>query len=237
MNILVIAAHPDDEVLGIGAAIARWSREGHRVSVLFLTDGVGARGTNVKAARMRRQAAFRCADILRSEIVGFCGFPDNQLDTVPLLQIAKKIEDTKNETKPDAVYTHFWGDLNIDHRRACEAVLTAFRPQPEERCKDVFAFEVASSTEWGVPSNAFRPNHFIEVSIADVEKASSAYQTYSAEIRLEPHARSFGAFQARRMLRGREIGVAWAEGLMPIRCVNTLENSSAFCLKSRPKMK
>ena len=222
MNLLVIAAHPDDEVLGLGAAIARWSREGHKVSLAFLTDGVGARGRSARAAAARRRAATRAASILGAAIVDFGRFPDNQLDAVPLLRIVRAIERTKRKARPEAVYTHFWGDLNIDHRRACEAVLTAFRPQPGERCRSIHAFEVASSTEWGVPSGAFRPTHFVEVSAGDVAKATEAYRAYSAETRPDPHARSVEAFRARRMLRGREVGLAWAEGLVPVRDVDPL---------------
>lgn len=214
MNVLVIAAHPDDEVLGAGASIARWVREGHRVSVLFFTDGVGSRGKNPPAVKLRQKAAKEAAKILGFSIVGWGTFPDNQLDTVPLLKIAQAIEDVKEKLQPELVCTHFWGDLNIDHRRVFEAVLTAFRPQPGEKCRTIQSFEVASATEWGSPAAAFRPTGYTEVSGEDVEKAVHAYQAYAHEVRADPHSRSVEAFLARRVVRGREIGVEWAEGFV-----------------------
>jgi LmbE family N-acetylglucosaminyl deacetylase len=222
MNFLVIAAHPDDEVLGCGASIARWVREGHHVSVLFFTDGVGARGSRSAAAKIRRAAARNAADILGFTIAGFGSLPDNQLDRVPLLKIAQAIERVKRALQPDRVFTHFWGDLNIDHRRVFEAVLTAFRPQPGESCRAIHAFEVASATEWGSPAEAYRPTSYTEVTEDDVERAIRAYQAYIHEVRPDPHTRSVEAFRARRLLRGRECGVSWAESLVLCRELNSL---------------
>jgi LmbE family N-acetylglucosaminyl deacetylase len=224
MNILIIAAHPDDEVLGCGSSIARWVREGHRVSVLFFTDGVGSRGRNNAAVKIRRQAARRAAAILGYSIAGFGTLPDNQLDTVPLLRIAQLIERAKAQVKPDRVFTHFWGDLNIDHRRVCEATLTAFRPQPGEVCQAIYAFEIASATEWGAPAKAYRPTFYSEVTEVDVEKSVEAYRAYAHEVRAEPHSRSIEAFLARRVVRGREVGVVWAEGFVLCRQLDALSS-------------
>jgi LmbE family N-acetylglucosaminyl deacetylase len=222
MNILIAAAHPDDEVLGAGASIARWVREGHHVSVLFFTDGVGSRGKNTPAIKIRQKAARKAAEILGFSIAGFGKFPDNQLDRVSLLEITQSIERIKKKLQPEFVLTHFWGDLNIDHRRVFEAVLTAFRPQPGEKCRTIQSFEVASATEWGSPATAFRPTVYNEVSTQDVEKAVRAYQAYSHEVRADPHARSLEAFLARRALRGRETGVEWAEGFVLNRQLDAL---------------
>lgn len=219
MNILVVAAHSDDEVLGAGGTIARYRREGHSVSVQFLTDGVGSRGSDARAATGRRQASEAAARILDFTLLEPATFPDNQMDAVPLLEIVKVIERAKQEVQPDIVLTHFWNDLNIDHRRAFEAVITAFRPQPGEKCRGIFCFEVASATEWGRPGETFRPNHLVELTSGDVDKALRAYASYDQEVRPEPHTRSLEAFRARRLLRGREIGVGWAEGLMVYRDV------------------
>jgi N-acetylglucosamine malate deacetylase 1 len=230
MNILIWAAHPDDEVLGIGGAIARWTRAGHKVATAFMTDGIGSRGVDQAAADRRRIAAGKAAEVLGSSIIEFGKFPDNQLDTVPLLTITQAVERVKRTVRPDAVYTHFWGDLNIDHRRTLDAVLTAFRPQPGERCHTIGCFEVASATEWGTPSDTFRPNHYIELSADDVEQGAAAYLKYEEEVRAEPHTRSVEAWRMRRMLRGREIGVSWAEGLMICRQLHRIssqENSQS----------
>ncbi len=217
MNILILAAHADDETLGCGGAIARWVREGHRVHVLFFTDGVGSRGRNSAAAKVRRRAAQAAAKILGCSIAGYGNFPDNQLDRVPLLKLAQTVERVKRKVRPEAVYTHFWGDLNIDHRRVFEATLTAFRPQPGETCRAVRSFEVASATEWGSPAAAYRPTAYVELTETDVETAVRAYGAYAQEVRADPHSRSVEAFLARRVVRGRECGVAWAEGFMVCR--------------------
>jgi LmbE family N-acetylglucosaminyl deacetylase len=226
MNILVLAAHPDDEVLGCGGSIARWVREGHCVSVLFFTDGVGSRGKSSAAAKIRRKATEKAAAILGFTIAGFASFPDNQLNSVPLLKIAQTIERTKQVVRPDWVFTHFWGDLNIDHRRVFEAALTAFRPQPGEPCQSIHAFEVASATEWGSPAEAYRPTTYTEITEDDVERAIRAYEAYAQEVRPDPHSRSVTAFRARRLVRGRECGVAWAEGFVLCRELNALATPS-----------
>jgi len=222
MNVLVIAAHADDEVLGAGGSIARWTREGHDVSVLFFTDGVGSRGKNSAAARIRRKAAQKAAKILGFSIAGLGTFPDNQLDTVPLLKIAQTIERVKAKVRPERVLTHFWGDLNIDHRRVFEAALTAFRPQPGETCREILSFEVASATEWGAPAEAFRPTSYVQLSQTDVDRAVEAYQAYQHEVRPSPHSRSVEAFRARRLVRGHEAGVSWAEGFVLCRELHAL---------------
>ena len=222
MKILITAAHSDDEVLGAGASIARWTREGHQVAVLFFTDGVGSRGKKSSEVKARQAATRAAAKTLGFTIAGFGAFPDNQLDTVPLLKLAQAIERAKKKFQPDAVYTHFWGDLNIDHRRVFEATLTAFRPQPGEICHSIHSFEVASATEWGSPATPFRPTTYNEVSDQDVETAVRAYQRYTREVRADPHTRSVEAFLARRALRGRETGVTWAEAFVLCRQLTSL---------------
>jgi LmbE family N-acetylglucosaminyl deacetylase len=222
MNILIVAAHSDDEVLGAGASIARCVREGHKVSALFFTDGVGSRGRKSSEVKARQAAARAAAKILGLSIVEFGTFPDNKLDIVPLLELAQTIERAKKKVQPEAVYTHFWGDLNIDHRRVFEATLTAFRPQPGEVCRSIHCFEVASATEWGSPATPFRPTTYNEVSDQDVETAVRAYQCYTREVRADPHSRSVESFLARRALRGRETGVTWAEAFVPCRQLTPL---------------
>ena len=186
MNFLIAAAHPNDEVLGTGESIARWVREGHHVSVLFFTGGVGSRGKNSTGAKVRQKAARNAAEILGFTIAGFGGFPDNQLDRVALLEIAQAVERVKKKLQPEFVLTHFWGDSNIDYRRVFEAVLTAFRPQASEKCRTIQSFEVASAIDCGSPASAFRPESYTEVSSAEVEKAVLAYQAYASEVRDDP---------------------------------------------------
>ncbi len=222
MNVLVVAAHSDDEVLGVGGTISRWRREGHAVAVQFLTDGVGSRGQDHAAAARRQSAAATARQILGYEALSPAAFPDNRMDAVPLLDIVKVIERAKQQIAPEIVLTHFWNDLNVDHRRAFEAVITAFRPQPGETCSSILSFEVASATEWGSPVATFRPTRYVELSDSDIETATTAYAAYSEEIRPDPHLRSLEAFRARRLLRGREVGVRWAEAFIQYRQLDRL---------------
>ena len=173
-NILVVAAHPDDEMLGCGGAIAHFSAQGLPVNVIiFLADGVSARNENDKNRLQRcHMEARTVADCSGLSSIEFEVFPDNQLDTVPLLSIVKKIETAIAKYRPDTILTHHAGDVNIDHQKVHQAVITACRPQPNHPVKTLLFFEVPSSTEWqprgSVP--AFLPNWFIDISAALLTK-------------------------------------------------------------------
>ena len=218
-RILVVAAHPDDEVLGMGGTIARHTRNGQAVHVLFLGDGVSSRnGTDKALVTARQQAAERACELLGASIVGFEHFPDNGFDTVPLLSIAKAVERAKRVVSPTIIYTHHGGDLNIDHRLACQAVLTAFRPQPHETFTEIRAFETNSATEWAAPSvlPPFLPDTYVDTS-ATLEQMLEAYACYAAEVRDEPHARSIEAIRIAAMHRGRQVGLFAAEAFVTLR--------------------
>ena len=215
-GVLVVAAHPDDDVLGCGATIARWVQEGRQVVVAFLTDGVGARSDADQAAADRREAAARAAAaILGVTDLRFADWPDNQLDQVPLLELARHAESLVAELRPDTILTHHPGDLNIDHRRTCQAVLTACRPQPGFSVRTLWSFEVASSTEWQIPNPglAFLPTAFVDVS-GHLERKLEALDAYQEEIRDWPHPRSRQALEALARWRGASVGVTAAEAFV-----------------------
>ena len=215
-GVLVVAAHPDDDVLGCGATIARWAQEGRRVVVAYLTDGVGARSDADPAAGERRQAAARAAAaILGVTDLRFADWPDNRLDQVPLLELARHAERLIAEFVPDTVLTHHAGDLNVDHRRACQAVVTACRPQPEYPVRTVWSFEVASSTEWQIPNPglAFLPTAFVDIS-GHLERKLDALDAYQEELRDWPHPRSRQALEALARWRGSSVGVEAAEAFV-----------------------
>lgn len=218
-TILVVAAHPDDEVLGMGGTIARHVIQGDRVHVLFLGDGVGARsGSETHLVEERCLAAQSALSVMGAQPGRFLTFPDNRFDSVPLLEIIQAIEVVKRELLPTMVYTHHGGDLNVDHQIACQAVLTAFRPQPEEHCREILSFEVASATEWASPRSTapFLPETFVEITphLAILEEACRCYGT---ELRADPHARSLEAILIGARKRGREVGVEAAEAFMTLR--------------------
>jgi N-acetylglucosamine malate deacetylase 1 len=212
-NILVISAHPDDEVLGCGAVIAKHTKNGNKVQAVFMSDGYGSRDTG----KNRNSLANEASKILGCESPIFLNFPDNQLDTVPLLSIVKKIECVINDFYPSIIYTHHIGDLNIDHQITHKAVMTACRPQPNFCVKEIYAFEVLSSTEWQTPGILpFSPNVFIEITdYIDIKK--QALEAYSAEMRPPPHTRSIDNALRLNALRGNSVGVDYAEAFKLIR--------------------
>lgn len=215
MNILIIAAHPDDEALGCGGTMARHAAAGDRVRVIFFTDGTGARGRD-EAAAGRRQAAMHAAlGALGASLLAGFSFADNALDQVPLLELARALEGAVGGEHVDVVYTHHAGDLNVDHRRVREAVLTCFRPQPGgRRALRILAFEVPSSTGWaGVNGAPFAPNVHVDIS-AHWPAKLAALTAYAEEMRPFPHARSPEAVQALATWRGVSVGVPMAESFV-----------------------
>jgi LmbE family N-acetylglucosaminyl deacetylase len=222
MKVLVVAAHPDDEVLGCGGTMAKHADRGDDVASLFLADGVGARGPEDDDALTARMAA--AADAAR--LLG-CGpsthmnFADNQLDSVPLLELVKAVERRVEEFGPERIYTHHHGDLNIDHRLTHEAVLTACRPLAGRCVREIYGFEVLSSTEWSGPSEAraFLPNHFENIEDF-LDRKLDALAAYEMELAPFPHPRSPEAVRALAALRGANSGFLAAEAFMLVRSLN-----------------
>lgn len=215
-RILVVAAHPDDEVLGCGGTLARHAGNGDTVDVLFLADGVGAReGSLDMEIVSRRVFAGTAADALGINQPRFLKFPDQRLDTLALLDVVQAIETVMAEVDPTTVYTHHGGDLNLDHRITHDATLTACRPLPGRALSRVLAFEVPSSTEWS-PRETFRPTHFVDVSeTLDAKRAALA--CYEAEMRPAPHPRSAEAIAALGTWRGASAGLDHAEAFEVLR--------------------
>jgi LmbE family N-acetylglucosaminyl deacetylase len=225
MRILVVAAHPDDEVLGCGGTVARLTAEGHEVSFLILGEGATSRFED-RADCPQGQVtgleadARTAARLLGVEDVRFGGFPDNRFDSVPLLDVVKVVEALIEELEPAAVYTHHPGDLNIDHLVCFRAVMAATRPQGDDPVRDVYAFEVASSTEWafGRLEQAFRPSVFVDVS-ATLEAKVAAMESYETEARPWPHPRSPEALRAIAARWGSTAGLHAAEAFELVRSV------------------
>lgn len=221
-TIAVIAAHPDDEVLGCAGAIALHRQQGDKVHVIFMTDGEQARIIQASRPDCRQAAARAALAALDVHSVQFFNFPDNAMDAVPLLQIVQKLETTLITLQPDTIYTHFGHDLNIDHRLTYQAVLTACRPQPGQLVKAIYCFEVPSSTEWSArTAPAFQPQLFVDISNV-LDQIQASLMCYSTELRPWPHSRSLPAIQARQKYRGSQAGVAAAEAFMIEREIRTL---------------
>jgi LmbE family N-acetylglucosaminyl deacetylase len=218
MSVLIAVAHPDDEVLGAGGTIARLARAGEAVHIVFLADGVGARGEDLAGAARRAEAARRAAQILGAAPPRFLTLPDNRLDSLSLLDVIKPLEAVLAEIRPDAVYTHHAGDLNIDHEICHRAVLTACRPMPGSFVRRIYAMEVASSTEWNTASsaNAFLPTRFVDIA-ATLKAKRDALVAYAEEMRPFPHARSLEALEALARWRGASAGLEAAEAFAVVR--------------------
>ena len=223
-KILIVAAHPDDEVLGCGATVLALTLLGNEAHVLILGEGVTSRDDTRQRKKREgmildlRTQAEKANRLIGVKSVECCDFPDNRFDTVPLIEIVKVIERKKNAVKPDIVFTHFSGDLNIDHRICSGATLTAFRPMQEDTVKELYTYEILSSTEWNFGSSAaqFRPNCYFDINHTLTSKIEAMRQ-YEFEIREYPHPRSEKAIKILAQKRGMEIGVSAAEAFQLIR--------------------
>lgn len=222
-TVLVVAAHPDDEVLGCGGTMARHAKEGDAVFVGILGEGITSRyakrrSAPAKSLRELKEAVHSSADRLGVRKVFLSSFPDNRFDTVPLLDIVKVVESWMEAVSPSLVYTHHEGDLNIDHRRVHQAVLTATRPTSSRGPRSIYSFEVPSATDWAFSGcgSSFQPNVFSDIS-ETLRIKEEALSCYKSEMRPFPHPRSFEAIRAGAIRWGSVAGVRAAEAFELIR--------------------
>jgi len=222
-KILIIVAHPDDETLGCGGAIARHVRNNDKVFCISFTNGVSARfvdNENENEIKKRKASALKAQKILGFKwLEEYCvDFPDNSLDTVSVLELAKIIEQAKKKIKPDIIYTHSNSDLNVDHRKISEATIVAFRPQPNETWKEIRFFETPSSTEYsdGLNFDDFKPNLFVNIK-STLKKKIMALKAYSGELRNYPHPRSLKGIKILAQYRGVQNGLEYAEAFKVVK--------------------
>lgn len=223
MNVLVIAAHPDDEVLGCGGTIARLAAEGAAVSILILANGLTSRADfdPVKDAdrlRFHHERARAAGALLGAREVNLAGFPDQKMDTVPLLDITQTIEREIARVRPETIFTQHGGDLNMDHVITFRATLTATRPMPGGIVKRVYSYEIPSSTEWAFAQfePRFSPQVFFDIG-AHLETKIAAMQIYESEARTFPHPRSPEALRAAAHRWGSTVGLPAAEAFCGVR--------------------
>jgi len=218
-TILVISAHSDDEALGCGGTISRYAKSGDKVHLIFMTNGVGSRNAKIEEVECRKRASQESADILGVSSIQQFDFPDNKMDTAALLDVVQAIEEVIDKLRPEIIYTHHIGDLNVDHQVTHKAVITACRPQPDFFVKEVYAFEVLSSTEWSAPGvKPFSPNVYIDITdYIDIKK--QVLEVYSKEMRQPPHSRSIDNAIRLNALRGNSVGVDYAEAFELIRMI------------------
>lgn len=219
---MVVAAHPDDEVLGCGGTLTRYAAEGHHVFSLILGEGVTSRDgdprRHPRAIRRLSRESDRANQRLGVKRVFRYAFPDNRFDAVPLLDIIKAIEAVKREVRPTVVFTHHAHDVNIDHQITFKAALAAFRPLPGETVRELYAFYVLSSTDWQAPV-AFAPTYYVNIS-ATVGKKVQALRAYRSEIREYPHPRSVRGVLIEATRTGLRVGLEKAEAFEVIRKID-----------------
>lgn len=221
-KILVVAAHPDDEILGCGGSMRAHRTAGHAVRTVIVAQGLAARGAIGEAELEAHRTAARQANArVGVDQVIFGDFPDNAMDTVALLTVAKFIEAQIRDFQPDTIYTHHPHDLNVDHRVVSQAVATACRAQPGAGVDTILFFEVASSTEWQLDPTgaAFVPNWFVEISTCLDDKIQ-ALSEYAHEMRPWPHTRSYEAVRHLAHWRGATVGVEAAEAFVLARRIS-----------------
>lgn len=221
-KVLIVAAHPDDEMLGCGGTIARLQQEGKNVHILLLGEGPVARTSQntEETISVARNSAQKAAGTLGIDNVYFAALPDNRFDTVALLDVVQIIEKVAAMTMPDVVFTHHAGDMNQDHRITHQAVMTAFRPLPDAKSVTMLGFEVLSSTEYTPAHTApvFAPNYFVNIE-RFMDAKQRGLKAYASEMRPWPHSRSAEAVAHLAAFRGCSCGCSAAEAFILYRSV------------------
>lgn len=222
-KILVIAAHPDDEVYGMGGTIAKLTGDGNEVYVLIVTDGSTSQYRNCddleEIIEEKKKQTKKANDILGVKKVYYGQLADMELDSTKHIVINEVIEKTIDEIKPDIVYTHFYGDVNLDHQEVYKSTLVATRPTPTQCVKELYCYSVASSTEWSpqISKSVFMPNVFVKISKEEAQKKLDAIKAYSKELRDYPHPRSVEYMEKMDVANGLKCGIERAEEFMCIR--------------------
>lgn len=225
MDVLCVVAHPDDEVIGIGGTLARHAANGDAVHVCVLAETEVSRNETIDEAaaerqRRRRDQTRRACEILGVESVRFHDYPENEFDTVALVDIVQTVEAELDRVEPTVVYTHHYGDLNVSHELTCRAVQTATRPLPATSVESVYAFETLSSSEWSVPDgrNRFEPTTFVDVTDV-LDRKLDALAQHEDELRDRPHPRNVETVRQNARVWGAKSGLDAAEPLEVLRQV------------------
>jgi len=217
MKILVVSAHPDDEILGVGGTVAMHVDRGDDVTLAVMCEGVSIRYDPERHDEVVRQA-HEAASILGVTDLVLKNLPDQRLDTIPLGEVIGEVEELVRDRQPEIVYTHFGGDINRDHQIIAEAVLVATRPYAAPSVREILMFETPSSTEWGSSQllPAFDPSVFVDIS-AVIDRKVEAFLCYSAEVVDYPHPRSDRALRARARFWGNRVNMDMAEAFTVVR--------------------
>lgn len=227
-RIMVVASHPDDELLGLGATMHKLIKEqGVQTRVIILGEGITSRSDarDTELWKETLEKHHRNVETAR-QLIGYHSvqayhFSDNRFDSHALLDIVKVVEHEKEQFRPDFIFTHHGGDLNIDHQMTFQSVMTAIRPMEDEQVKAVFTFETPSASEWQATCDPrhFMPNLYVEISEEDLQVKCDAMAAYEFESRTFPHPRSSEALKSLAKFRGYTVGKQLAEAFQMVRMI------------------
>lgn len=211
---LVIASHPDDEILGSGGTIKKLINDGVEIVTVIV-----AKGRKEEEHHIQKFTSLANSHLGVGKVI-FMQFPNLKLNTVPLHEITKEIEKLLDTYTPDIIFTHHYGDLNQDHQVTFQAVMTAARPLPGKKPIEILCFETVSSSEWtqNTQDKLFKPTYFVDISDTINDKLE-ALRHYDVEMRTFPHPRSYEGVQYLARVRGMTVGVEYAEAFEIIRRV------------------
>jgi len=222
-KILIVASHPDDEVLGCFGTVSRLIKEGYEAYALILGEGKTSRDdTRIVENKSEEIAVLNSETQKANDSIGIKkvfveSFPDNRFDSVDLLDIIKIISKVKEEVKPDIIFTHYEHDLNIDHQITYKAVITATRPMEDECVKEIYSFEILSSTEWNYPIS-FSPDTYYDINDT-LDLKIKAMKEYTSELCEYPHPRSLEGIDLNAKYQGMRVGKKAAEAFKSIRII------------------
>jgi len=222
-KILIIVAHPDDEVLGCFGTVARLIKEGYEAYTLILGEGKTSRDEQRIVENKKNELEILNSEIKKANnIIGIKkvfveSFPDNRFDSVDLLDIIKVISKVKDEVRPDIIFTHYEHDLNIDHQITYKAVITATRPMENECVKEIYSFEILSSTEWNYPLS-FNPDIYFDISDT-INLKVNAMKEYKSELCEYPHPRSLEGIKLNSKYQGIRVGKKYVEAFKSVRVI------------------
>lgn len=223
---MIVVAHPDDELLGLGATMNRLIQEAKVIThVVILGEGITSRTDVRDTTQWEKELKQHKANIVQAqEAIGYHSvstydFPDNRFDSVDLLDIIKVVEKEKAQFKPDIIFTHHGGDLNVDHRKTFESVMTTCRPMNAETVRTIVTFETPSGTEWRASTDPhhFIPNFFVRLLEENVDAKIKGMESYEFERRIFPHPRSPEALRIQAQRWGISIGCDYAEAFCIVR--------------------